>query len=202
MKAGAPDPALLSTFAFCAAGVNMIWAVFDTILDGFDESPALALQILDLIAPFILQIFEWPSGVPFSEIPLDTSYQKWSFGNWIIEWVPIPLNLAMLLIGNSGVAGYSDPLGKGVLTGIGCLNLVVGAVASSLSSPTSTITIVSNVFSPFSNIFQFLRLSSVEESSEEISKVIKLLIDFFAGMANSMAMFKAGSHESSSVAVA
>jgi hypothetical protein len=187
----------------------LIWGGYDVALDAIQTEPPLPLEILDIIAPFILQIFEWPSGIPFADIPLDTTAQKWSFGNWVVGWAPIPLNVAILLIGTlpdsdpatSAIARYSDPVGKGVLTGLGCLNLVVGAVASDVAK-LDTWGVIANTMSPFSNLFQFLRIQAVEDESDGVSPAIKLLIDDFTSSATSIALFMEASQVSGGFAPA
>jgi len=199
------DPALQSAFYFCSGAVTLVWAAFDTALDGYQQTPPLGLQILDIIFPTVLQVFGWPTGVPFTSIPLDTPAQKWGFGNWIVGWASIPLNIALLIIGkqldpeSSKVARYSDPVGKGILTGIGLLNLGVGAAASGLGQKDGSVSgagVAANTLSPMANLFQWLRLSSLEEASEELTYYIKLIVDFFTGAGTAVSIFVEGSQTS------
>lgn len=195
---------LQTIFYWCSGAITLIWAGFDTALDAYQQTPPLGLQILDIIFPTVLQVFEWPTGVPFTLIPMDTAAEKWGFGNWIIGWAPIPLNVALLLIGkqlgpgSSKVARYSD-VGKGILTGIGLLNLGVGAAASGLGKKDGSVSdagVAANTLSPMSNFFQWLRLSSLEKASEELTYYIKLLIDFFTGAGTAVSIFVEGDQTS------
>lgn len=199
------DPGLQTAFYFCSGAVTLVWAGFDTALDAYQQTPPLGLQILDIIFPTVLQVFGWPTGVPFTSIPLETGAEKWGFGNWIVGWAPIPLNIALLLIGtkldpeSSKVARYSDPVGKGILTGVGLLNLGVGAAASGLGQKDGSVSdagVAANTLSPMPNLFQWLRLSSLEEASDEVTYLIKLLVDFFTGAGTAVSIFVEGNQTS------
>lgn len=199
------DGELQSAFYFCSGAVTLVWAAFDTALDAYQQTPPLGLQIMDIIFPTVLQVFGWPSGVPFTSIPMETKAEKWGFGNWIVGWAPIPLNVALLLVGrlldpeSSKVARYSDPVGKGILTGVGLLNLGVGAAASGLGQKDGSVSgagVAANTLSPMANLFQWLRLSELEEASEELTYYIKLLVDFFTGAGTAVSIFVEGSETS------
>jgi len=198
----ATDPALLEAFAWCSGAITLIGAIFDTCLDAFKATPPLGLQILDIIYPASLQIFGWPSGVPFTTIPRGTAAERWSLGNWAIGWAPICVNTALLLIGElqSTVLRYSDPAGKGILTGVGLVNLAVGAAASGLGQEDGSVSgagVVANSLAPMSNVFQWLRIEALEDETEELTYYIKLLIDFFTGAGTGIALFVQGSQTSS-----
>jgi hypothetical protein len=199
------DAELQTIFYWCSGAVTLVWAAFDTALDAYQQTPPLGLQILDVVFPTVLQVFGWPTGVPFTSIPLETKAERWGFGNWIVGWAPIPLNVALLVIGkqldpeSSKVARYSDPVGKGILTGVGLLNLGVGAAASGLGQKDGSVSgagVAANTLSPMANLFQWLRLNSLEEASEELTYYIKLLVDFFTGAGTAVSVFVEGSQTS------
>lgn len=172
-------------------------AVYDTVLDLFKTSPLIGFQITDAIFPVVLQIFGWPGGIPFKAIPIKTTTEKWTLGNWSCGFAT-PLVDAGLLIagtqtaGTTGVLRYLDPIGKGVLTGIGLVNLGIGAADSGLGQKDGTIGgagVAANTLSPMSNLFQWLRLESVADSTEEITFILKPVVDFFCGAGTAVALF-------------
>jgi hypothetical protein len=190
------DPALVSAFGYCAAGLNLVWAIFDTCLDAVQVTPPVGLQLMDIIFSSLVQIFGWPGGVPMTAPPMDTKAEKWGFGNWVTGWSPIGLNIALMLVGTFGTltaqdARYIDGLGQGVLTAIGLVNLGVGAAASALGQKDGSVSaygVVANTLSPMSNLFQFLRIEALEEASEMLTYYIKLLLDFFCGAGTSLVL--------------
>ncbi len=197
MGASDDDSGTATAIAFCNAGITLIWAVYDTILDLFKDSPPIGFQITDAIFPFVLQIFGYPGGIPFKSIPVETTTEKWTLGNWCCGFAT-PLVDAGLLIagsqtaGNSGVLRYLDPVGKGVLTGIGLVNLGIGAADSALGQKDGTIGgagVAANTLSPMSNLFQWLRLDAVADSTEEVTFFIKPVVDFFCGAGTAVALY-------------
>jgi hypothetical protein len=78
------------------------------------------------------------------------------------------------------VARYIDPVGLGLLTGLGCINMIAGVVAS-VESQADGATIAANFLSPLSNMTQVLRNSETIESTEGVSLIVKLAVDFFTG---------------------
>lgn len=191
------DSGVATAIGFCNAGITLIWAVYDTVLDLFKDSPPIGFQITDAIFPFVLQIFGWPGGIPFKAIPVETTTEKWTLGNWCCGFAT-PLIDAGLLIagtqvaGNSGVLRYLDPAGKGVLTGVGLVNLGIGAADSALGQKDGTINgagVAANTLSPMSNLFQWLRLESVADSTDEITFILKPVVDFLCGAGTAVALF-------------
>jgi hypothetical protein len=188
------DDGVATAIGFCNAGITLIWAVYDTVLDLFKDSPPIGFQITDAIFPFVLQIFGYPGGIPFKAIPVGTTTEKWTLGNWCCGFAT-PLVDAGLLIagaGSFGVLRYLDPVGKGVLTGIGLVNLGIGAADSALGQKDGTINgagVAANTLSPMSNLFQWLRLESVADSTEEITFIIKPVVDFLCGAGTAVALF-------------
>jgi hypothetical protein len=194
------DPSVITAFAYCAAGLNLAWGIFDTCLDALQAAPPIGLQILDIVFPALVQIFSWPGGVPMI-VSLKTPAENWGFGNWMVSWSPIALNLALILVGTLGTvaaedARYMDGLGQGLLTGLGLLNLGIGAAASALGQKdgsVGTAGVVANTLGPLPCLFQFLRIEAFEELTETVSFFIKLFLDFFCGLGTSVALFLAGS---------
>lgn len=193
----ADDDGTATAIGFCNAGITLIWAVYDTVLDLFQTSPPLGFQITDALFPFALQIFGWPGGVPFTAIPIKTATEKWTLGNWCCGFAT-PLIDAGLLIagsraaGNSRVLRYLDPAGKGILTGVGLVNLGIGAADSALGQKDGTIGgagVAANTLSPMSNLFQWLRLDAVVESSDDITFIIKPVVDFLCGAGTAVALY-------------
>ena len=169
---------------FTAAGVAALWALMDTGLDTVDDA-WMVFKILDVVAPTILQVFTWPGGIPFTLIPLSTGEEIASFANWIVGWVVVGIDIALLVAGaiswapQSTIARYQDPVGKILLSAIGAINLVAGIIASSLGATGGAI--AANILGPLPVLTQFLRLDSLVEASEGLTQAIKLIIDFFAG---------------------
>ena len=191
------DSGTATAIGFCNAGITLIWAAYDTVLDLFQTSPPIGFQITDALFPFALQIFGYPGGIPFASIPVETTTEKWTLGNWCCGFAT-PLIDAGLLIagsqtaGNSGVLRYLDPAGKGILTGIGLVNLGIGAADSAYGQKDGTIGgagVAANTLSPMSNLFQWLRLDSVVDATDEISFGIKPVVDFFCGAGTAVALF-------------
>ena len=77
------------------------------------------------------------------------------------------------------MARYIDPVGLGLLTGLGCINMIAGVVAS-VESQADGATIAANILSPLSNMTQVLRTSELIGSTEGVSLAVKLAVDFFA----------------------
>jgi hypothetical protein len=168
-----------------AAGLAALWALMDTGLDTVPDVNFLVFKLLDVIAPTLLQVFTWPTGIPFTLIPLDTPEDKAAFANWIIGWSLVGLDIALLVAGavswapKVNIARYIEPVGKVVMTALGAISLIAGIVASSLGASGGAI--AANILGPLPPLMQFLRLDSLEEGSEGVTLAIKLVIDFFAG---------------------
>lgn len=170
---------------YTAAGIASLWALMDTGLDCVPTCELMVFQILDLVAPSLLTVFTWPGGIPFEAPPFETSEDKASFANWIIGICPVIIGIATLSAGKikwsetSNVPRYIDPAGKILLTAFGTINLVSGIVAASLGANGGNI--AGDIVGPLPVLCQFLRLDSLQESSEGLTLAIKLVIDFFAG---------------------
>ncbi len=171
---------------YVASALAAIWALFDTGLDAVPDVSLLVFKVIDVVAPTLVQVFTWPGFVPFTAIALDTPAEKAGFANWIVGYVLVALDIALLVTSSvswaegSTMARYQDPVGKLLLTGCGALNLVTGIVASSLGGVTPG-AIAANILAPLPVLTQFLRLESLEEASEGVTLALKLVIDFFAG---------------------
>lgn len=176
---------------FVSVGLMAVWALMDTCLDAcVDIDPPFFLKVLDIIFPTLIQCFTIPTadGIPYGKVPLDTPAEKANFANWMVGWVIVAANLALLLAPEipfsegkkNTVARYIDPVGLGLLTGLGCINMIAGTVAS-VESKADGATIAANFLSPISNMTQVLRNSEVIGGSEGVSLIVKLALDFFTG---------------------
>ncbi len=173
---------------FTATGLMAVWALMDTCLDTnpSDASPPFFFVILDILFPTLIQCFTIPTddGIPYGTIPTGTTGEKLNLANWCVGWAIVALNISFIVASKSPlsaktVARYSE-VGKGILTGLGALGLAVG-IAASVETSANGATTAANVLSPLTNMFQFLRLETVEESSLGVSLIVKLAIDFFIG---------------------
>lgn len=195
--AAGDDSGIATAVGFCNAGITLLWAVYDSILDLFKTSPPIGFQITDAIFPFVLQIFGYPGGIPFRAIPVKTATEKWTLGNWSCGFATPLVDAGLLIAGTqtagaTGVLRYLDPIGKGVLTGIGLVNLGIGAADSGLGQKDGTIGgagVAANTLSPMPNLFQWLRLESVADSTEEVTFILKPVVDFFCGAGTAVALF-------------
>lgn len=191
------DSTVTTAIGFCNAGITLLWAVYDTILDLFKTSPPIGFQITDAIFPVVLQVFGWPSGIPFTAIPVGTTTEKWTLGNWSCGFAAPLINAGLLIAGTrkastTSVLRYLDPNGKGVLTGIGLVNLAVGAADSGLGHKDGTIGgagVAANTLSPMSSLFQWLRLESAADATDELTFILKPVVDFFTGAGTAVALF-------------
>lgn len=197
LAAAVPSDAA-TAMIYTAGAVAALWALFDTGLDAIpDDSDILLFNITDIICPTLIGIFTWPGGIPFTPIPLDSNEDKANFANWIVSWSVVGLDIGLLVAGKiswapqSTIARYIDPVGKILMVAFGGIGLVAGIVASSFGASGGSI--AANILGPLPALTQFLRLDSVEESTEGISAAIKLVIDFFAGEGYAVAVFASAS---------
>jgi hypothetical protein len=79
-----------------------------------------------------------------------------------------------------------DPVGKLVMTVIGAVNLGVGIYASTLGAAGASI--ASNILGPLPSLGQFLRITSLQTASYDVTLAIKIVIDLFAGGGNAIAL--------------
>jgi len=163
---------------YTGAGIAFVWAIFDTGLDTLEDTDLMLYKVIDVVAPVLLSVFTWPDFVPFSTVKLDTDAQKADFANWMLGYAPVLLSIAFLCSKNK-LSRYEDPHGKVLISAIGAAQLVAGIVASALDPQAAPV--VGNIIGPLPALLQFLRLQSIEASTEEVSKFAKLVVDFFAG---------------------
>jgi hypothetical protein len=182
---------------FVSVGLMAVWALFDTALDAcIDIDPPFFLKVIDIIFPALIQVFTWPTDaqIPFTPIPTDTPAEKANLANWAVGWSVVAIDLALLLAPvipfsegkKQTIARYIDPLGLALLTGLGCINMITGTVASVVGRADGA-TIAANFLSPIANMSQVLRNSEVIGGTEGISLVIKLVLDFFTGEGTAVA---------------
>jgi hypothetical protein len=115
--------------------------------------------------------------------------------NWTVAWVPVLANIALLVAPSlpfkggmkSNVARYIDPVGKIALAGLGGASLVTG-IAASAETPDDPGAIALNILAPLPLATQVLRLDSVLDASEEMTGILKLVVDFFAGEGAAVAL--------------
>jgi hypothetical protein len=189
------DEAAKKAVRFCAIVLLAIWALFDTCLDAVPDAELLAFKLLDIVFPVLVQVFTWPSGIPFTEVPTPGPAEQANLANWTVAWVPVLANVALLVAPSlpfqegmkSNVARYIEPVGKVALAGIGGANLVTG-IAASAETPDDPGAIAVNILAPLPLVTQVLRLDAVVDASEELSGVLKLVLDFFAGEGAAVAL--------------
>lgn len=145
----------------------------------------------------LTQLFSSPT-VPFWDIkPIDkmTSAEKWVFSNWMVGFSPVVLDLIFLFgtgsmerikVSESVLSRDVDPAGKVVCTILGRLRQGLGIAASVIGyrAEPRLVTwdgIVSNVVSPIPDSCMFLTTKYIAEDTLELTKAIKLMIDFFCG---------------------
>lgn len=180
---------------YCAIGATALWALFDSALDLVPDAGNMVFSIIDIVFPTLIQVFTWPSGVPFTPIPDDKPLEKANLTNWSASWAPILIDLAMLVAPQlpfapgkkSSIARYVDPWGKVLLTGTGALNLAAGLAATGID-PSDAGTVAGNILGPLPNASQVLRIDGVVEASEGVSAALKVFLDFFTGTGCAVAM--------------
>jgi hypothetical protein len=192
-----------TAFQFMAAGIQGIWAVFDTCLDAIDAEGALdkILSAIDIGWLMMEQMIGWPtpSGVPF-DIPMTPASQRWNFGLWCCYWAPPIIDAALIftpdpaapLTLTNTMLRYADPVGKTISAGLGVLTLGVAVVASILGGLDKSLDageIAANILGPIPYIGQPLRIDGFVELTDGLTLAIQLLNDFFTGMGCSVAMF-------------
>ncbi len=193
----AADGDTKQAMVFVSVGLMAVWALFDTALDAcIDIDPPFFLKTIDIIFPALIQVFTWPTDaqIPFTPIPMDTPAEKANFANWAVGWTIVAIDLALLLAPvipfgegkKQTIARYIDPLGLALLTGLGCINMIAGTVASVVGRADGA-TIAANFLSPIANMTQVLRNSEFIAGTEGISLVIKLVLDFFTGEGTALA---------------
>jgi hypothetical protein len=205
---GIADPSTQTAFQFLSAGIQGIWAIFDTCLDALpDETEedgtfvlTKVLEAIDVFFPVLEQFMGWPSpsGVPF-DIPKTPSSQAWNFGMWVCYWAPCLVDGALLFVPEDDEDAeeptflrYMDPFGKIAAGVIGTVTLGVAITASALGAEDQTLDaagIAANVLGPLSSVGQFLKLDAVKGATDEVSLAIQLLNDAFTGLGCSAAMF-------------
>jgi hypothetical protein len=180
---------------YTAAGATALWALMDTCMDANPDLSFKALQMADILFPVGLQMLQWPSDIPLDPIPFHTKAEGFTFGTWLAGWAPPALNLGLLVATDAELKAqllrYMDPFGKVLLTAIGGDTLALGVLASGFGGADGSLDggqIAANVLGPMPNIFSFFRLDALEEVSEGILPVAKLLIDFFTGEGTAVAI--------------
>jgi hypothetical protein len=164
---------------FTLVGVLLIGALFDTCTDAVIEAPLPVELIAGLFIPVLAQCLSWPGGIPFTAVTLDSTADKVTFAKWMSVWCLPLINIAtMLLPGFNKISKFIDPIGIGLLTSFGVMEMVAGIVAAILGG-LNPLQIAEAVVYPIANIFQFLRLDAVIEATDGASLLFKLAIDFF-----------------------
>jgi hypothetical protein len=195
----AADGDTKQAMVFVSGGLMVVWGLFDTGLDAcIDIDPPFFLKVIDIIFPTLIQVFTWPTDaqIPFTPIPMNTPAKKANFANWAVGWTTVGLDLALLLAPvipfsegkKQTIARYIDPLGLALLTGLGCINMITGTVASVVGRADGA-TIAANFLSPIPNMTQMLRTNEVIGATEGISWAIKLVLDFFTDEGAAVATF-------------
>jgi hypothetical protein len=180
---------------YCAVGATALWALFDSCLDLVPDAGNMVFSIIDVIFPTLIQVFTWPSGVPFTPIPDEQPLDKANLTNWSAGWAPILIDLAMLVAPElpfspgikPSIARYVDPWGKILLTGTGAFNLAAGLAAIGIDSSDGG-AVAANILGPLPNASQALRIDGVVESSEGVTAALKVFLDFFTGTGCAVAM--------------
>ncbi len=180
---------------YCAIGATALWALFDSCLDLVPDAGNIVFSIIDIIFPTLIQVFTWPSGVPFTPIPDEKPLDKANLTNWGAGWAPILIDLAMLVAPElpfspgvkPSIARYVDPWGKLLLTGTGALNLSAGLAAIGIDSSDGG-AVAANILGPLPNASQALRIDGVVEASEGVTAALKVFLDFFTGTGSAVAM--------------
>ncbi|MBU7016150.1 MAG: hypothetical protein HXS44_01475 [Theionarchaea archaeon] len=176
---------------FTHVGILAIWALFNSVMDCFageEEKSPFALKVISIIFLLLNRVFGWPTGIPFTKIPLKTRADKVNFSNWIIGFSVPLLNIALMLVPkipfNPGrkrtIARYLDPVGLSILTGIGCIWFIIGVLSSTLGDVSKGM-IAYNTLFPLPVATQLLRKKEFIEETEGVTLVIKICVDFFAG---------------------
>jgi hypothetical protein len=180
---------------YCAIGATALWALFDSCLDLVPDAGNMVFSIIDIIFPTLIQVFTWPSGVPFTPIPDEAPLDKANLTNWAASWAPILIDLAMLVAPelpfapgvSSSIARYVDPWGKILLTGTGAFNLAAGLAAIGIDSSDGG-AVAANILGPLPNASQVLRIDGIVDASEGVTAALKVFLDFFTGTATAVAM--------------
>ncbi len=188
------DP-VADAFKYCAVGATALWALFDSCLDLVPDAGNMVFSIIDIVFPTLIQVFTWPSGVPFTPIPDEQPLDKANLTNWAAGWAPIMIDLAMLVAPElpfspgvkPAIARYVDPWGKVLLTGVGAFNLAAGLAAIGIDSSDGG-AVAANILGPLPNASQALRIDGVVESSEGVTAALKVFLDFFTGTGCAVAM--------------
>lgn len=191
---GRGDP-VADACKYCAIGATALWALFDSCLDLVPDAGNMVFSIIDIIFPTLIQVFSWPSGVPFTPIPDDAPLDKANLTNWGAGWAPILIDLAMLVAPElpfspgtrPSIARYVDPWGKVLLTGTGALNLAAGLAAIGIDSSDGG-AVAANILGPLPNASQVLRIDEIVEASEAVTAALKVFLDFFTGTGTAVAM--------------
>ncbi len=191
---GLGDP-VADAFKYCAVGATALWALFDSCLDLVPDAGNMVFSIIDIIFPTLIQVFTWPSGVPFTPIPDEQPLDKANLTNWSAGWAPILIDLAMLVAPElpfspgikPSIARYVDPWGKVLLTGVGAFNLAAGLAAVGIDSSDGG-AVAANILGPLPNASQALRIDGAVEASEGLTTVLKVFLDFFTGTGTAVAM--------------
>jgi hypothetical protein len=180
---------------YCAIGATALWALFDSCLDLVPDAGNMVFSIIDIIFPTLIQVFTWPSGVPFTPIPDEKPLDKANLTNWSSGWAPILIDLAMLVAPElpfspgvaPSIARYVDPWGKVLLTGVGAFNLAAGLAAIGIDSSDGG-AVAANILGPLPNASQALRIDGAVEASEGVTAALKVFLDFFTGTGTAVAM--------------
>jgi hypothetical protein len=176
---------------YTAAGMSAVWTLFDTALDAVPEVTLTFFKIIDILAPTLIQVFTWPTGIPFQVVPMNTNQERASFADWVIGFSVIGFDIAMLLSTvkwnpDSNIGRKIDPIGKLVVTALGAIDLTAGVIASTFGE--SAVNIASSIVGPLPQVTQFLTLNSLNDALEGLPLAIKLIIDFFAGEGEAVAI--------------
>jgi hypothetical protein len=176
---------------YTAAGLAAVWALFDAATDAVPQVSLVTFKIIDILAPILIQVFTWPTGIPFEVVPMNTAEEIANFANWVIGWAYPAFEATILLStvtwdADSNIGKKIDPYGKVIVSALGGINLAAGIIASAF--PGNESEIADNIVGPLPFLAQFLTLKSLNDAFEEIPFAIKLVIDFFAGEGEAVAI--------------
>lgn len=194
-RAGAGDSSWHTALSYLAVAAQGLWAFVDTSIDVIGEDNKF-FDIFDIVMPLLIGAFTWPGQVTFPSgqpVLLDVKQvftdadTAWVFANWLLGLVP-PLFSAGTLLDEAirKIARFTDS-GPFILCVLGGWQICFGAITN-LETSANGGAWAATILGGLTLFCAFLGDVDVKETTEDISLVVKIVVDFFCGIGCAVGM--------------